>query len=50
MVKDREAWGVSVHGAAKSWTEMSSWTATSTVLSLENFGVAHILSNLYLIW
>ena len=23
IVKDREAWSVSVHGAAKSWTQLS---------------------------
>ena len=26
MVKDREAWLVAVHGAAKSWTWLSDWT------------------------
>ena len=50
MVKDREAWGASVHGAAKSQTQISDWTETSTVLSLANFGVALMFSNLYLIW
>ena len=23
IVKDREAWGVAVHGVAKSWTQLS---------------------------
>ena len=26
LVMDREAWGVVVHGAAKSWTHLSDWT------------------------
>ena len=26
MVKDREAWCAAVHGAAKSWTQLSNWT------------------------
>ena len=29
MVKDREAWGAAVHGAAKSWTWLSDWTTTT---------------------
>ena len=29
MVKDREAWCAAVHGRAKSWTELSSWTPTT---------------------
>ena len=28
MVKDREAWRAAVHGAAKSWTQLSDWTTT----------------------
>ena len=30
IVKDREAWLAAVHGAAKSWTWLSNWTATQT--------------------
>ena len=30
MVKDREAWHATVHGAAKSWTWLSHWTTTTT--------------------
>ena len=30
MVKDREAYGASVHGVAKSWTPLSDLTATTT--------------------
>ena len=29
IVKDREAWCASVHGIAKSWTQLSDWTTTS---------------------
>ena len=28
IVEDREAWFAAVHGVAKSWTWLSSWTAT----------------------
>ena len=27
MVKDREAWHAASHGVAKSWTQLSDWTA-----------------------
>ena len=30
MVKDREAWHAAVHGVAKSWTQLSKRTTTST--------------------
>ena len=26
IVKDREAWSATVHGVAKSWTQLSDWT------------------------
>jgi len=26
LVMDREAWHASVHGVAKSWTQLSDWT------------------------
>ena len=26
MVKDREAWRATIHGVAKSWTQLSNWT------------------------
>ena len=28
MMKDREAWGAAVHGAAKSWIRLSDWATT----------------------
>ena len=28
MVKDKEAWYVSIHGVAKSWTQLYNWTTT----------------------
>ena len=30
IVKGREAWHVAVHGVAKSWTQLSEWTPTTT--------------------
>ena len=33
MVKDRKAWHAAVHEVAKSWTWLSGWTATTTVVS-----------------
>ena len=30
MVKDREAWCAAVHEVAKSWTQLSDWTTTTT--------------------
>ena len=30
IVKDREAWSVTVHGVARSWTRLSNWTSTRT--------------------
>ena len=32
IVKDREAWRVVVHGAAKSQTQLSNWTTTKSCL------------------
>ena len=26
LVMDREAWSVTIHGIAKSWTRLSDWT------------------------
>ena len=31
MVKDREAWRAAVHGVAKSWTQLSDWTAAEVL-------------------
>ena len=31
VVRDREAWRAAVHGAAKSRTQLSSWTAAARV-------------------
>ena len=32
LVMDRDAWHAAVHGVAKSWTWLSSWTATTANL------------------
>ena len=37
MVKDRKAWCAAVHGVAKSWTQLSDWTTTMSVLTLLPF-------------
>ena len=29
IVKDRETWRAAVHGAAKSWTQLSNWTTAT---------------------
>ena len=33
-VKDREAWHAAVHGAAKSWTQLSDWTTAKCLDSV----------------
>ena len=35
MVKDREAWCATDDGIAKSWTQLSNWTATTTMWILK---------------
>ena len=35
MVKDREAWCATVHGVAKSWTQLSNWTTICSSNLLE---------------
>ena len=32
MVKDREAWCDAVHGVTKSWTQLSDWTTTQSLV------------------
>ena len=32
MVKDKEAWRAAVHGVAKSWTRLSDWATSDSVL------------------
>ena len=36
LVMNREAWGAAVHGVAKSWTQLSDWTTTTTILKAES--------------
>ena len=33
LVMDREAWRAAVHGIAKSWTRLSDWTVTVTIIN-----------------
>ena len=40
IVKDREAWRATVHGVAKSWTQLSNWTTTSSDLVIVKVLVA----------
>ena len=30
IVKDRETWSAAVHGVAKSWTQLTNWTTSTT--------------------
>ena len=32
IMKDREAWRATVHGVAKSWTQLSDWTKTTNII------------------
>ena len=40
MVKGREAWWAAVHGVAKSWTWLSSWTTTNESQILTKWAVS----------
>ena len=50
IVKDREAWPAVVHGVAKSWTWLSSWTTTNCTFQLQNFGEEGVLFRFSLYW
>ena len=43
LVKDREAWGASVYGVAKSGTQLNIWTKASRVYVSDIDAIAHIL-------
>ena len=45
IVKNREAWSASVHGAAKSWTRLSDWTTTMYIEQL-NLLLSHWINNI----
>ena len=32
LMKDRETWCAAVHGVSKSWTQLSNWTTTTTLI------------------
>ena len=40
MVKDRENWCASVHGVAKSWTQLSHWTKLNLSIPKENSSIS----------
>ena len=39
IVKDRKAWRAAVHGVAKSWTSLSSWTPTTKRVPIPPQGI-----------
>ena len=46
LVKDREAWCATVHGVAKSWTQLSDWTATTMEIDQAGWGsMAQLVKN-----
>ena len=59
LVMDREAWHAAVHGAAKSWTQLSGWTDDICTSNSEiqneihphdNFNSAHFLTFFCCCW
>ena len=47
MVRDRDAWRATVHGVAKSWTQLSDWTGLNIVGDHPlSPGVMHLSTNL----
>ena len=38
MVKDRETWCAAVHRVVKSWTQLSNWTRTTSILPKKSHG------------
>ena len=43
LVKDREAWRAAIHGVTKSWSQLSSWTATTVMYTFLHLTVSYWL-------
>ena len=57
MAKDREAWCGTVHGAAKSWTQLSDWTIATYSLAVwdkncieHSSSVDHLHMYVFILW
>ena len=46
LVLDREAWLAAVHGAAKSWTQLSNWTEIIYIYNMLTHGETYIYKSL----
>ena len=49
LVMDREAWHATVHGVAKSWTQVSDWTELNWMFFLLKSTLSDIINNTVLV-
>ena len=50
LVMDRDAWRIAVHGVAKSWTRLSSWTELKHLISRDTTWAATSAKNINKFW